>query len=214
MLKPKSIEVLGSNMNNQSISKNSFRQICNNLEIPELTNEQKIFSTSENYDVSFLDNNIKNKLVLEIIHDAILKSETITDFNILHNNILELKKTSNATLIGTDLDIALIFLEVLDNSALFWLSKSANGSGEGELIINQINSTKTYYSKNPNTTLTTLAGPGRGTKILASDAAGAAGVFVSYGLLAGLTGPMGIGALCATVAVGAAWSSGCSALGI
>ncbi len=129
------------------------------------------------------------------------------------SNLIELQKKLNLLeskarqeLQCGALEIVLVNYSVLRNSAYFWLPVEEGGSGEGAAILSKIERRlgldKTTLSK------------AQVTKVLAGDGAAAAGVFTSYGLLAGLTGPMGGTALLASVAFGAAWGSGCTALGI
>lgn len=108
---------------------------------------------------------------------------------------------SNNTFVGSDLDIALVFLEVTEKSAYFWMPSSIGGSGIGWGFIED------YCDENDIEVAAINWG-----QIGWADGAGAAGVLLRTWYLAGC-GPLSWGAIVGAIGWGAAWGSGMAILG-
>lgn len=163
-----------------------------NIEIANLNNDirNEVINTST-YDKNYLINNLNDDLSLEYcekITNFILSSNNIEDLN---EKLLDLSNEINTDDRRFNKTVPLLFIEVSKKSASFW--SSSLGSN---IIVDQDIQGLSPWVKG----------------LIAADGLGAAGAFTGYGLLAGVTGPMGWGALLATVGFSAAWSSASYAL--
>ncbi len=114
------------------------------------------------------------------------------------------REYSRNTFNGGDLEMALVFLEVTEKSAYFWMPESAGGSGIGWNFIND-------YAENNNIPLADISDIDWGA-IAWADGAGAVGTLLRTWYLAGW-GPLSWGAIVGAIGWGAAWSSGTAVLG-
>ncbi|MDR0802541.1 hypothetical protein [Fluviicola sp.] len=205
-LSPDEIEEIGI-LHNNLLHQVFFEPLVSNnyqLEVKkrflELKGDNLTFIKSElenekisNFDLQFINENFQDEISvsfiesgMSIVNNGISLDEIIIDLKRLKTTIMNDHENFNRT-------TALLFVEVAINSASFWL--------DTEIGSNVIASTP-----HPQGLSKWVKG------LIVADGLGASGAFTGYGLLAGITGPMGWGALIATVGFSAAWSSATYAL--
>jgi hypothetical protein len=150
-----------------------------------------LLSQSSNDINQYIENDIIFNELKQSIEDIINSEPSFTNIA----TQLDLLKTSSCTtLIGKDLDAALIMIEVSKKSAYYWLPISRGGSGTGDQYI------ENYKEEND------LPGAPNLGKLCLADGVGAAFGFILVGFLAVPT-PLTLGALCMAVGLKAAESS-------
>tara|TARA_R110002096_G_C14466986_1_gene712768 strand:- start:83 stop:871 length:789 start_codon:yes stop_codon:yes gene_type:complete len=171
-----------------------------NINVPNISEEDKlaIVDDSTVYNMDYLSSVLEDKIALNYIQEIenlLGVTETYTELESSVNSKLLFMKDD---VLCENKDVVKVYSEVLLSSAKFWLPLSEGGSGIGDDILGDIDELPgiSPYARD----------------IIAADGLGAAGTFVGYGLLAGLTGPIGWGALVAGVGFSAAWSSAAAAL--
>jgi hypothetical protein len=177
-------EILQNIYQNGSITSEEAKQKMKVYDLNNINNFEILSRPKLNLD--YLNNNLKDEISLQYcnqINAAILESVNV---EILNDNLSLFRMKVNQDPRNFNKTVVLLLTEVSSKSAEFWSS-----------------STGTTVTGSP--TVAGLSPYVRG--IIAADGMGAAGAFTGYGLLAGVTGPMGWGALCATVGFSAAWSS-------
>ena len=102
----------------------------------------------------------------------------------------------NNNLIESDLDLGLLFLEVTEKSAYFWMPVSSRGLGNIDNVMGDFN---------PNTAVSI-----NWRKIAYADGAGAVGALIRTWYLA--VTPLTCGAIVGAIGWGAAWASGTAIL--
>ncbi|MFY8187144.1 MAG: hypothetical protein ACOVLC_04215 [Flavobacterium sp.] len=160
--------------------------------------EQKLYFDRYSYDsnLNFVKKYISNEIVFQLIENSnkIVENESLT----LSQIVVELdnqQKIAFSKLKSIDLDVVLVYTEVLKKSAEFWIEKSKGGNGVGNNFLNQRRIPRSH-------------------KILAADAMGASGSLIVGAFVAGCSGPIAPLSFFAAVAGGAAWSSGCAVIGL
>ena len=174
-----------------------------NLKFENVSKEQKAeYFTSFSYEanLALLKEHINNKLVFEFFTNCnlIIENEksSVPEINVQLDNQIELAKKA---LTNTDLEVCLVYAEVLKKSAAFWLEKERGGSGIGSSFLNTTQANR---------------GTPKSHKVLAADAMGASGALIVGGIAAGFSGPIAPLSFFAVVGASAAWSSGCAAIGL
>mgnify|MGYP006076124797 CR=1 FL=1 len=154
-----------------------------------------LLNDTNNYDRSYINNNLTDQIAKDYISSGELIIDTATNYTSMFDGLSNLKQEIESDSRDFNKDVALIFCEVSIKSSYFWLNSSVGGSGIGSNILKDLDREQ-------------LPGVSPYVRdIIAADGLGAAGVFTSYGLFAGMTGPIGWGALVVSVGFGAAWSS-------
>lgn len=186
--------VYTNNFNNE----NNFTQI--QAQFLNLKNNDFAFIISElkngklpDFDIEYLNQNLQDQISLNYIKQGISIVDKEMSFDEIHYNLSALKMQIIDDSRSFNKTSALLFVEVAINSASFWL-KSQTGTD----VIG--------HTPHPQGMSKWVRG------LIAADALGAAGTFLSYGLLVGITGPVSWGALLAAVGFSAAWSSATYAL--
>lgn len=121
-----------------------------------------------------------------------------------------MKSASNSSLLGSDLDASLTFLETFQNAVYLWMPAESGGSGIGQeflsnLLINLNQNSSSYI---PNAAHQRKI---NWKKIAFADGAGAVGVLLRTWYLADF-GPLSWGAILGAIGFGAAWASGSAIL--
>jgi hypothetical protein len=101
---------------------------------------------------------------------------------------------------NTDLEVVLVYIEVLKKSSELWIEKERGGNGIGNSFLTNYGTTN--KKKVP-----------KSHKIIAADAMGASGALIIGGVAAAVSGPIAPLSFFAVVGASAAWSSGCAAIG-
>lgn len=146
----------------------------------------------DSYDMEYLEKNLNDEVALAYIKDVIALLARVESEDELEGELKSIREYVTSDNECNQKAVVLVFIEVLKNSYSFW-------SNEGAEVLARRNTSRSIDKV-------------KWTNVVASDAVGAAGAFTGYGLLVVATGPMGWGALCATVAFSSAWSSGAAAL--
>lgn len=186
---------LQTTFNTRTINLTTIRNNFLNLNVPNLNLSQKttILDNTTAYNMNYLNTNIVEQQAKTYLQNSIDIVENSINYLSIKNNLQSLKLTVKADANCVNKAVVLIQCEVLLQSAYFWSPVSEGGSGIGESILNKIGTPKiSKFAKG----------------LIEADGLAASCTFTGYGLLAGVTGPMGWGALVATVGFSAAWSSG------
>lgn len=186
---------LQTTFNTKTIDLATLRNNFLNLNVSNLNSSQKtaILDNTTAFNVNYLNSNIAEQQAKTYLQNSIDIVENSINYLSIKNNLQSLKLTVKADANCINKAVVLIQCEVLLQSAYFWSPVSEGGSGIGESILNKIGAPK-------------ISKFARG--LIEADGLAAACTFTGYGMLAGVTGPMGWGALVATVGFSAAWSSG------
>lgn len=73
-----------------------------------------------------------------IIDHAMSNLAELTNISSFNAQIISLQKRARSSLSGKNLDILLVYLEVVNKSAYFWTSSDAGRSGEGDTILKSL----------------------------------------------------------------------------
>ncbi len=186
-------------------SQKSINNYFDNLKFDNVSNEEKTkYFSNYSYDsnLSLLKKYINNSKVFEIINNCnlIIENEKInlSDINIQLDKQIEYAKS---TLSKTDLEVCLVYIEVLKKSGEFWLEKERGGSGVGNSFLN--NNNIQGKKETP-----------KSHKVLAADAMGASGALIIGALASPWAGIGAPAVFFGIVGASAAWSSGCAAIGL
>jgi hypothetical protein len=185
-------------------SQKSINNYFDNLKFENVSNDEKSkYFSNYSYDsnLSILKKYVNNSKVFEIINNCNLITENekinLSDINNQLDKQIEFAKSS---LSKTDLDVCLVYIEVLKKSGEFWLEKERGGSGVGYSFLNN-NSTQAKSIP-------------KGHKVLAADAMGASGALIIGALASPWAGIGAPAVFFGIVAASAAWSSGAAAIGL
>lgn len=138
-----------------------------------------------------------NPLLYQLTVDCKNYLLQMPDYASLQNQFQVYRTYVNNNLIGSDIDLGLLFLEVTEKSAYFWMPVSLGGLGNIDNVTDDFD---------PNTAVSINWG-----QIAWSDGAGAAGVLLRTWYLA--AAPLTWGAIVGAIGWGAAWASGTAILG-
>ena len=185
-------EILECVYSNGNIKGNELHEKMLGCQVGNFSNNEKLYIIDNTvpHTIEYLENNINNDPIAleycQLINSSILSSESINEITSLLTDISNEIKSDNREFNKT---IPLLFSQVSLKSAAFW----SGNKGIGITNEDPIEMLSPYI-----------------TGIIAADGLGASGTFTGYGLLVGITGPVGFGALLAVVGWGAAWSSVCA----
>ncbi|MDA9070971.1 hypothetical protein N9K09_02425 [Flavobacteriaceae bacterium] len=197
-------------------SKTKYVDLKNNLlsiEIPELTYEEKekaiefgLTINSKNQkgglnkssnDIESLKESLESQLAKDIVDLAYNNLNVLENHTEFSNELVGLKKSASINLENTDLVSVLSFLEVLEQSSLFWKPIELGGSGEGySILLNIQNQDQAAKGVSPCT-----------KAVVAADGTGAATAVLSAGIGGWIAGALNPGAMAAAVGIAAAAAS-------
>lgn len=138
---------------------------------------------------------ISDKTDFQSIYNSIITiGNSTSDYSQVLTDLDALKSTANNSLIGDDLEAALLMIETSKKSANFWLPISRDGSGVGSDFLDD------YWEDND------LPGAPNIGKAMAIDGLGASHYFLMIGLLLVPT-PLSLGAIIVAVGTYSAYAS-------
>jgi hypothetical protein len=200
-----SINALSTNSNSQRVQ--SLQLALKDVSTPGVTEEQKDSLISQpQMSIDSIKTLLTDPLASAIIDEATSDLNNLQDVTSFSAQITGLQGEARATLNGSHLDIILVYLEVMNNSVYFWSPSDVGGSGEGNNILASLRGKKTVE------TLITNKASSTTKRIIAPDAAVAAASLITSAFAAVGTGPIAPVSFFVLVGVGAAFSSGLSAL--
>lgn len=201
-----SINALGTYSSSQKIQSLHFALM--DLSTPGVSDAQKDSMVSQpQMSLDSIKASMADPQASAIIDEATSDLDNMQDVASLSTQIAGLQSKAKATLTGSHLDVVLVYLEVMNKSSYFWSSADIGGSGEGSTVLQSLRGTKNVDGLKSNKVSTAR-------RIVAADAAGAASTLITSAFFAAFTGPIAPVSFFVGVGVGAAVSSGLSALGI